>query len=308
MSKHKKQTDLTRSRRPSATVNESFRRNNVVVSKSQREVAQRQQSVTQRQLDLKRSLTRKRARNKFIAVTAAALLILLFFRMSADSVSLDSNASSRLKAEQTTTYKAAVLEGYRANTLFGQTWLLDNKAFSKDITDKYPEVEHVDITTLAPLKRDIQADIRFRKPVFIWRDASQTDQFVDKNGVLFSKNLDPSVNVKKLIRIEDQSGVVLEEGSSVLTEQLIQFVGQLHSKVPQLYGAGNSITRVIIPRSTREVQIQVSNQPYLIKLSSVRNIDEEVGELRDLLAFLKQGNITPAAYIDVRVPHKAFYK
>lgn len=118
----------------------------------------------------------------------------------------------------------------------------------------------------------------------------------------------PSVPTTKLIRIEDQSGVVLEEGSSVLTSQLVQFVGQVHSKVPQLYGEGTTVSKVIIPRSTREVQIQVANQPYLIKFSSTRNLDEQVGELGQLLVYLKQNNITPSSYIDVRTAHKAFYR
>lgn len=308
MFRKQKQPNTLRSRRPGTTLNESFRRNTVVISKSQREVAQRQQTVTQRQVDLKRALARHKARMRILLVAGAVGFIVLFFRMSISSASLTTNASSRLSSEQKDVYSTALLRSYKAHTVAGQSWLLDSAALSKDLITHYPEIERITTESANPFSTTLKADIRFRRPVFVWRDATNTEQFVDSNGILFSKNLDPSVNVKKLIRIEDQSGVVLEAGSSVLTTQLVQFVGQLHSAIPPLYGAGKSISRVIIPRSTREVQIQISGQSYLIKLSSTRPLNEEVGELAQLLTYLKSKNVTPGEYIDLRVPHKAFYK
>lgn len=307
----RKQTQRSgnRSRRPgSGTLNESFRRNNVVISKSQRELAQRQQSVTQRQLDMKKTAARRRVRHQVIGCIILVLLAALAYRMNIGTVALSSNASSRLSGDQQEVYENTLLKAARSNTILGQSWLLDEEALNRELQKRYPEVERVSVSSSAPFSTSLRTEVRFRQPVFIWQDATQTEQFIDKNGILFAKNLDPTVSTKKLTRIEDQSGVVLDPGSSVLTSRLIQFVGQLHSKVPPLYGAGHTITKVIIPKSTREVQIQVTNQPYLIKLSSTRTLDEEVGELRQLLAFLKEKQVTPTAYIDIRIPHKAFYK
>lgn len=297
-----------RNRQPARASNESFRRNAVVISNSQKEVAARQQSVTQRQIELKKKVARHQKRLRLGVMVVLALVALLGWRMGLSTVSLDSNASTRLSTEQKTLYEATILNSYKSHAIAGQWWLADTDGLQADLLRQFPEIERISFSSNAPLGTSLKADVRFRKAVFSWRDASHTEQLVDKNGVLFSKNLDPSVHTSKLIKIEDQSGVILESGSPVLTASLVELIGSLYSKVPLLYGKDAKASRVIIPTSTREVQIQVAGQPYLLKFSSTRELDQQIGELNSLLAFLKNKNITPSQYIDIRLEHKAFYK
>lgn len=300
-------TASSRPRKPAGTLSESFRRNNVVLSRRQQEIAQRQQSVSQRQAEKKQRLVRRRLKVRIICLLVAALVTFALYRSSISNVAVVSNASTRLQKEQALVYEGAVLQAYQANTILGQPGLADSGAAAEALKNEYPEIERISFST-RPFSPVLKTDIRFRKPVFTWHDASGEQQFVDQNGVLFSKNLDPAANTDKLIAIEDQSGVVLEAGSSVLTENLIQFVGQLHGKVPALYGPNSRVERVIIPRSTREVQLQVSGLPYRIKFNSARDLEQQVGELGTLLKYLSANNITPSEYIDLRVEHKAFYR
>lgn len=174
----------------------------------------------------------------------------------------------------------------------------DETAIRSDVRSQYPEIDWIDISSTIPFSSKLKTNIRFRKPVFTWKDVSNVDMFVDSNGVLFAKNFDPTVKVPSLIKIEDQSGVSLDAGTSVLTAKVIEFVGQLHTQIPPLYGPGAKVTRVIIPRSTREVQIQVTDKKYFIKLNSTRSLEEQIGELGSLLQFFKQGGVEPAEYID----------
>ena len=225
-----------RARQPSRTVNESFRRNNVVISSRQKEIAQRQKSVTQRQIEFKKAASRHLVKVRFVFVSVVLLLLGIFYRMNLGSVSVETNASSKLTSAQKLQYESLIYSKIGNFTLSKQSWLLDTAALSKELTTTVPEIERVTFSSSAPLSTVLRADIRFRKPVFTWRDASNTDQFVDSNGVLFAKNLDPTVNTSKLIKIEDQSGTVLAEGTSVLTENVITFIGQLHSQVRPLYG------------------------------------------------------------------------
>ncbi len=297
-----------RVRRPVESTNETFRRNNVVISRRQKEIANRQKSVTQRQIEKKRADAVHKRKIRIIAGLVAVLVALFVFRSITTSVELVSNASTKLTSSERTEYQNQILAYSKKHTVLGQAWLLDTGALTAEVTKKYPEIQRVSYSSNTPFNSALKADVRFRKPVFTWKDVSGQDQFVDQDGVLFSKNLDPTVNVRTLIAIEDQSGVVLEAGSSVLTTDLVQFVGQLHSKLPAVYGQGAQVERVIIPRSTREVHVQMKGNPYLVKFNSTRNLEEQVGELQALLTFMKAGNVTPSAYIDLRVPHKAFYK
>lgn len=296
-----------RSRRPAPTVNESFRRNNVVVSKKQREIASRQQSVTQRQLEKKQQAARRKNRLLLIAFVLVVGVTFFFYKSRITTVTLSSNASSRLKQAEKLKYEQDILTEYKASSVFNQPWLTDHSVIISSLQKKYPEIERITFDTTF-LSSSLKAEIRFRKAVFTWKDASNAEQFVDQNGVLFSENLDPTVNANKLISVEDQSGVVLEAGTPVLTENLIKLVGQIYGKVPQLYSKDSRVERIIIPRSTREVQIQVTNQPYFIKFNSFRNLDEQVGELKALLSHINAAGVVPSTYIDLRVAHKAFYK
>lgn len=306
----KKKTNIssTRRRQPTATSTESFRRNNIVVSKSQRETAARQQSVTQRQYDLKKKLAYQKARNRLIVLLMLSLVIFIGYKMRITTVELTSNASTKLPAAEKLMYQNDLFELYKKHTIAGQVWLLDEDALRRDVTERYPEIEWIDISNSVPFRSALKADIRFRKPVFTWKDVSKVDLFVDSNGVLFDKNRDPTVKVATLIKIEDQSGVTLTAGTSVLTKNLIEFVGQLHTQIPPLYGPDAKVTRVVIPRSTREVQIQVTGKNYFIKLSSARSLEDQVGELGSLLQYFKASGVEPVEYVDLRVANKAFYK
>lgn len=308
----KKKTQNTRQsvrvRRPAEGMNETFRRNNVVISKKQKEIVQRQKSVTQRQVEKKRSDAAQARKLKAIVLIAVCIGATLLFRSIISSVTISSNASTKLTASERSQYEQQILSRYKTHTIMGQSWLLDSSALTSDLRKDYPEIQRIAFSSSTPLHTTLSAEIRFRTPVFTWKDVGGKDQFVDQDGVLFSKNLDPAVNVNKLIKIEDQSGVVLEAGSSVLTANLVQFVGTLHSRLPTVYGENTKAERVIIPKSTREVQVQMSGSTYLIKFNSTRNLDEQIGELQSLLTFMKANNTTPSAYIDLRIPHKAFYK
>lgn len=305
-SKNKKQA-LTRSRRSEQRTSDSFRRNNAVISRSQREIDQRQQSVSQRQYERKNHEARRSMQRRIIVVVVLAFAFFLAQRLQISGVSLESNASSKLSANEKTGYEAAALEEYNKHTFMGQFWLLDSNGFEEAMLRRYPEIRAVDVRAAVPFSTELKTNISFRKAIFVWRDASGSTQFVDSNGVLFAKDLDANVNIKKLVAIEDQSGTVLEPGNPVLSTGLVQFIGQLDNKLPAVF-QGKSITKVIIPRSTREVQVQIANVPYLIKLSSQRTLEEQVGELVLLVGHLQSQKIQPTAYIDVRVPHKAFYK
>lgn len=304
----KKNSETTlRSRRPSASTAEGFRRNAVVLSKKQREVAQHQQSVTQRQLEKKRQQANTRVKRRVIVVAVTLLLASALYQNSVRSVQLESNASSKMQTTLKAEYEQAALTTYQQHTMLSQPWLADYAAMTTSLQEKYPEIERIQVASKL-FNPKLQVTARFRTPAFTWRDARGGQQFVDKNGVLFSRNLDAHVPDGTLIAIEDQSGVVLEEGSTVLTQNLMQFVGQLHNKLQPLYAEGNGVEQVVVPRSTREVRIKVANNPYSIKFNTTRDVNEQVGELKVILDHLRANGITPAEYIDLRVAHKAFYK
>lgn len=300
------QSQRIRSSNP--TINGGFRRNTVVTSRAQREVAERQQSVTQRQLDKKRQIRRRVIKVRVLFFAATVIAGLFLYQSSLQSVQFASNASGKLQPPAQAEYERVILEIAQESTLGGQMWLLDDSAANERIKERFAEVDRVEFSG-RPLSRKLKVEVRFRSPAFTWLNAAKERQYVDSNGVLFAKNLDAATKADSLVHVEDQSGVVLEEGTAVLTESIMQFIGRLPSGLQTAYsGEGGVVERVVIPKSTREIHVAVSGQPYFIKFSISRDFDEQVAEMRMLLEFLKSQNITPSNYIDLRVAHKAFYK
>lgn len=307
MRSKKSSSKINSARQPRQQLNESFRRNNVVLSRSQKEIARNQQSVTQRQVERKRFEIKRRFKRRILAGLFILVLIFLAIRMNVTALSINTNASSKLNHDQQLLYESKLLNEYKKHTFIGQYWLFDEQSFKDSVKKDFPEIEDLTLNASVPFSTNLNASLKFRRAVFTWRDASGQLQFVDKNGVLFSKDLDASVDIKKLISIEDQSGTVLEPGNPVLTANLVKFVGQMHDKITPVY-PGKKIAKVIIPRSTREIQLQVTDVSYTIKFSSERTLDEQITELKTLVNYLQSRNIQPSMYIDIRLAHKAFYK
>lgn len=304
----KQSTKLSsRTRQPSHTLSKSFRRNTVVISRSQREMAARQQSVTERQLDHQRAMQKRRFRFRLLFGSLLAIATLSFWQQRISSVSIVIDRPYRLTNDEAAHYEASLARLYPEYTAFNQAWLLDDQALGAAMQARHPEVASVQLSTGSAAQARLKAQLTFRRPVFVWRDLTKAEQFVDSKGVLFTKNFDKTIDIKKLVQIEDESGVVLEAGNSVLTAALVTFVGRLHTELPRLY-ENKAVARVVIPRSTREVQAQITGLPYLIKFSSTRSFDEQIGELASLRSYLQRENINPVSHIDVRLSDKAFFK
>lgn len=307
--KNKKNSSFQSKRTPPERLDSSFRRNTVVVSKSQRELKEHQQSVTQRQYDRRRKIQRRARRIRFITVVAAIGLAALFVRFQVRSVAVVPAEGYLLSQEAAQSYESTITELARQHTTAGQVWLLDVDGFSSAIQREYPEVAGATVSHRAPFSPTLRLELRFRTPQFVWRDANQQVQFVDSQGILFGTNRVRGIDTGRLVHIQDQSGVVLDAGSSVLTRQLVAFVARLPVELKAaLPEKDTRVEQVVIPPSVREIHVRLSHASYLIKLSSTRTLSEQMKELQALINFLDKRGIEPRSYIDLRTPLKAYYK
>lgn len=296
-------------RTPQNRLDTSFRRNTVVVSKSQRELKEHQQSVTQRQYDKKKSRQRRAHKIRLITVVAVVFLAVLFIRFQPRSVAIAPAEGYVLPPTAAQQYEPKIAALVREHATAGQIWLLDEPSLAAAIQREYPEISGVITSHRAPLSTEVSVELAFRTPQFVWRDANKQTQFVDSQGILFSANRVRGITPDALVHIEDQSGVVLDAGTSVLTRPLVEFVGAMPAELKGVFpDKKTEIKQVIIPESIREIHVRFDRRPYLVKFSSMRPLPEQVGELRSLAAYLERRGITPRSYVDLRTPLKAYYK
>lgn len=173
-------------------------------------------------------------------------------------------------------------------------------------TDLEAAVMHTHTEVLAlGVERDwyggnVRFTMTFRQPILAWQTGSK-QFFVDAKGVAFSYNyFEPPT-----LAVTDQSGIPPDDSGIVASTRFVRFLGQLISAVNG-YGLG-TIEAVIIPPAPRQIDLRLEGRAYIIKTNTDRDAGQQAEDLANALKYFDRKNIKPQ-YIDVRVPHKAFYQ
>lgn len=165
--------------------------------------------------------------------------------------------------------------------------------------DKHSEISTIS-TNQAWYGRVEEFIITFRKPLLVWQTGSNRF-YVDDQGVSFTYDHFGS----PLVAIEDQSGITPDVGTSVASVRFIRFLGKMVGAINAGHNA--RVAGVIIPSSTRQIDIKLEGRDYLIKTHINRDPLQQAEDVLRALHYFDQKGITPA-YIDVRVGGRAFYK
>ena len=145
-----------------------------------------------------------------------------------------------------------------------------------------------------------QFTLLFRQPLLTWKTGAN-QFYVDGQGVAFTYNhfAEPALTVT------DQSGIPPDQSGVVASTRFIRFLGQIVGAV-NTYGLGE-VESVIIPAATRQIDLKLKGREYIIKTNTDRDPLQEAEDIAHALRHFDQKNMKPE-YVDVRVPHKAFYK
>lgn len=146
----------------------------------------------------------------------------------------------------------------------------------------------------------VQFAVQFRQPLLAWK-AGTSQFFVDAQGVAFTYNhfAEPK------LAVTDQSGITPDQTGVVASTRFIRFLGQIVGAVNR-YGLGE-VESVVIPAATRQIDLKLQGRGYTIKTNTDRDPLQEAEDIAHALRYFDKKGVVPE-YIDVRVPHKAFYK
>ncbi len=178
-------------------------------------------------------------------------------------------------------------------------FLLNERGVEQFLKKEQSEISGVSI------KKDwyggnVRFTITFRQPILMWQSGAQRF-YVDDQGIAFSYDHFGS----QLVAVTDQSGIAPDTSSSVTSRRFVQFLGKMVGAVNA--GDKGRVTSVIIPPSTREIDLKLEGRDYPIKTHIDRDPLQQAEDIIAALGYFDGKNIKPA-YIDVRVGGKAFYK
>lgn len=196
-------------------------------------------------------------------------------------------------------YQQDIAKYFAAHMFERFGFLLSSVQLSQFLQSQHTEIASVTVD------RDwygghVRFKVTFRRPLLMWQVANQKF-YVDDKGVAFTYNHFADA----IITVSDQSGVVPDAHGAIASKRFVRFLGKLVSSVNGV-GKGR-VSDVIIPPSTREIDLKLAGRGYIIKTHIDRDPAQQGEDIKRALDYFDSHNITPQ-YVDVRLASKAFYK
>jgi cell division septal protein FtsQ len=202
-----------------------------------------------------------------------------------------------------TEYQAAA-DKLLASSIWNRNKITINTSqISQQLTKQFPELTGVSVTLPLLAHRPVIYLQPARAVLVI--AAKDGAYVIDQNG----RALMPSANLptaSKLPQIVDQSGLHISVGRQVLTSDDVAFVQTI---MAELAAKHVSVTSIVLPATSRELDVYIDHQLYFIKFNLANNdARQQAGTYLATVAELKRQHVTPKHYIDVRVDGRAYYK
>ena len=176
---------------------------------------------------------------------------------------------------------------------------LNEAALLTYLQKSHPEISSSSIELSGDLGKT-QAIIGVRKPVARWT-INGKDEFVDKQGVVFSYN----AYATPPIEIQDRNKIAASSENIVASSRFLAFVGTI---VGDMREQGYTVTKASIPPlTTRQIEIQLKGVSHVLKMTIERSVGEQTEDAVRITKYLQKKSLSPK-YVDVRVQGRAFYK
>lgn len=202
------------------------------------------------------------------------------------------------------TYSAAT--GDAANGLTGKSKFTVNRQKIEDkLKQQFPEINDVRVST--PLfSNSLKVDIQLTNPTIVM-NSGVSGYIIDDRGVAVM-NLDktsPSFDILKLIQITDQSNVSLEVGKPALTSDQVNFIDEIKH---QSDAKALTLETVNLLGGGGELNIKYAGLAYSVKFNLNEDARISFGTFIATKEYLEANKQSPAEYVDVRIPERAYVK
>ncbi len=214
-----------------------------------------------------------------------------FFTVKQIDVKGNRTVSGREVAEQLTNIMNSSILG--KNIIF-----INTNKLAAQFADKHPQLSGIKIKK--KFLNKIEISLTERQASLIWKTGN--NQFVlSEDGRAYSQWSGGSTN---LLIVTDGANLPVTIGQQVVPASFIVFTRQLISRLNEQKIAYSGIS---VPETTSEVYI-TTKDGYILKLDTTRSVDDQIADLKAVIALLAKQKNKPKEYIDLRISGKVFYK
>jgi hypothetical protein len=282
------------------------RRSESVTPQQRRRNFQTPDMLSRKQLAASASFARQRFGLIIVAIAiVVALANTLRVSPHAKVDSLNEPAASFLLHDQQT-YEAAANRYLSASIWNGNKLTVATDSIAVRLQEDFPELTSVNIALPLVGHRPI-VYVRTAAPRLLLTTTNGQSFVVDENGrALIAASRVLNLSALKLPVVNDESGIRLTEGKTVLSGPSVSFMRVVLSEL-----AAQNVTpqRITLPAGTSELDVYPTGVTYFVKFNFQSETGlQQAGTYLATAARLKEQGITPGQYIDVRVDGRAYYK
>jgi hypothetical protein len=248
----------------------------------------------------------KRAPVLALAIVAIALVINgLLVSNNPEVITLADKQQQKVFLRSTDTYQQAARQILSSSIFNSNKLTIDTTGIADELSKRFPELEHVSVT-LPVAGHQPAIYIQPALPALLVKTADNSVYILDASGrALINAAQTSKVERLGLPVVEDQTGLPVTLGKVVLPSDEVTFIREV---VGQLEAKGVSITGVILPKGSSEVDIRIEGVPYIVKFNLHGDARVEAGAYLAVKKHLEREKKTPGSYIDVRVDNRAYYR
>jgi len=214
------------------------------------------------------------------------------------------NGSTNVLMKSKSTYEIAAQKIINSSLVNRNKVTINVSAITSGLEKEFPEIANATLT-LPFTGHQIQIYLQPSNPQLLV-DGGSGVFAVNNNGVAIGQETAPTMILGNLglpkVNDEDLS---VKTGQQALSSGDVAFVEYV---ISELRVQHLNVTSLTLPPASRELDVVVSDQHYYIKFNLQNSAEEQVGSYITTQQYLSKNNITPAQYIDVRVPGRAYYK
>jgi cell division septal protein FtsQ len=193
--------------------------------------------------------------------------------------------------------KAEALKIKQGSLRQGNLALLGAGQFADDLKKSDPLILSVE------LKRrwfhTLQIVVNLKQPGIGWTTGNQS-YLVDRDGTI----IDSFPAGSALPVVVDDSNLPVKISQRIVATKFVTFVTELIPHIPEY---GLSVTKVEVKETTVDLYV-TTNKGYQLIFDTSRNASDELADLKGVMALITSQKKTPTAYIDLRIPNKAYFK
>lgn len=219
---------------------------------------------------------------------------------STPSIKIVNNSNSIVSKEGSDRFNHIAKEELEKSIFNNSKITINTDKIQNELIKLIPEATDIAIA-LPIVSRSPVIYIRIAEPS-LTLSTNEQKYILDEKGRVITKE---TQNYEKLVEVKDKSGIAINLGDQAIPTKQVDFINQVKNQF------GNKKLKIEffeLSKNANELVVKLKNKNYIVKFNLLGDVRTQSGTAIATIKYLKQKNIKPSQYIDVRVEERSYYR